>query len=588
MSYVIEDHTVSGELERIIKQLGESQCAVFRDAHLQVKRCKQERKTLLDSLDHYSFQDEMSFLFNLPVITKDYYLVLDLKDEEKHKYRMSLDTAKYLLSALVLPFPDTCCFVRFGEDSDLVVGIDANRARMYSMVVDPKRGKHEDVPKWCTAMVILGLRNDPKDHWVLASISDGKINFPIVGYNHRMVERYFLKGIFPKTDSVCINGGLDALQAPIAMLSCKRSDEPCVTQSHIFRDMIDAEAALGNKEKLRNLAKKSPTISASLENLLHYLFEGKEEEPFTKRLMKCLYFLIYNHDRDKDYEIPVFWMSLVSILAKAMEDGSLRDIDVVAKPDWDDPLLIQKISMIKYCSEYENVFTAECESEYSLELHPNRKIIIPSTQTSAGEPIMTSDQFEEYEKVLQKYPLEERNRLHTKPLLSDMQAFKAANPDCTLVDFIQWHSPKDIMEGGVLSERMRNGSIWASLWEEATPCPVSEQPPLFDSQKEAKKALFYLEDMDLCTLYRQLGCYFEKVFDIEAEISQIEQDELGRFGLTNHDEVLLAGEEERELIQSFFTANLLDVYVFEDYYAFDSTMLLLKNGKQMIAKTTIV
>jgi len=31
-------------------------------------------------------------------------------------------------------------------------------------------------------------------------------------------------------------------------------------------------------------------------------------------------------------------------------------------------------------------------------------------------------------------------------LLSDMEAFKAANPGCVLADFVRWYSPRDWIE----------------------------------------------------------------------------------------------------------------------------------------------
>jgi hypothetical protein len=34
-----------------------------------------------------------------------------------------------------------------------------------------------------------------------------------------------------------------------------------------------------------------------------------------------------------------------------------------------------------------------------------------------------------------------------KQLLSDMQAFKAANPGCILEDFVRWYSPPDFIQG---------------------------------------------------------------------------------------------------------------------------------------------
>ncbi|KAL7186574.1 hypothetical protein ACSBR2_028329 [Camellia fascicularis] len=85
-------------------------------------------------------------------------------------------------------------------------------------------------------------------------------------------------------------------------------------------------------------------------------------------------------------------------------------------------------------------------------------------------------------------------------LLSDMQAFKAANPGCILEDFVRWHSPPDWTEmepsgeaevtsndgdllstKGQLSSRMqKEGNLWRELWETAKPVPAVKQAPLFD------------------------------------------------------------------------------------------------------------
>jgi len=39
-----------------------------------------------------------------------------------------------------------------------------------------------------------------------------------------------------------------------------------------------------------------------------------------------------------------------------------------------------------------------------------------------------------------------RARMQSACLLSDMEAFKAANPACTLGDFVRWYSPRDWVE----------------------------------------------------------------------------------------------------------------------------------------------
>ena len=42
-----------------------------------------------------------------------------------------------------------------------------------------------------------------------------------------------------------------------------------------------------------------------------------------------------------------------------------------------------------------------------------------------------------------------RAELMRSSLLSDMEAFKAANPGCSLGDFVRWYSPKDWGEEGL-------------------------------------------------------------------------------------------------------------------------------------------
>lgn len=57
-----------------------------------------------------------------------------------------------------------------------------------------------------------------------------------------------------------------------------------------------------------------------------------------------------------------------------------------------------------------------------------------------------------------------RAKLQSAQLVSDMQAFKAANPRATLEDFVRWHSPKDW--SGCLSARMSDpNNIWQQLWK---------------------------------------------------------------------------------------------------------------------------
>ena len=45
-----------------------------------------------------------------------------------------------------------------------------------------------------------------------------------------------------------------------------------------------------------------------------------------------------------------------------------------------------------------------------------------------------------------------RARMQSACLLSDMEAFKAANPGCVLADFVRWYSPRDWIEDAVVND----------------------------------------------------------------------------------------------------------------------------------------
>ena len=45
-----------------------------------------------------------------------------------------------------------------------------------------------------------------------------------------------------------------------------------------------------------------------------------------------------------------------------------------------------------------------------------------------------------------------RARMQSACLLSDMEAFKAANPGCVLGDFVRWYSPRDWIEDTVVND----------------------------------------------------------------------------------------------------------------------------------------
>ncbi len=130
--------------------------------------------------------------------------------------------------------------------------------------------------------------------------------------------------------------------------------------------------------------------------------------------------------------------------------------------------------------------------------------------------------------------LELAQRLQKPKLLSDMSAFKAANPKCTLDDFTKWYgnpgSPFDdygteekksgetygisaYKESAAkkldkASEAMRvlmsTRDFWGQCWEESTPVPATEQQPLFDHVSTVEMVIDYLEQLHPANLMNQV------------------------------------------------------------------------------------
>lgn len=144
---------------------------------------------------------------------------------------------------------------------------------------------------------------------------------------------------------------------------------------------------------------------------------------------------------------------------------------------------------------------------------PDVPLRVPHTQQP---PPATEDQLQERQAALAQLEagggcggteggLPVRDKVQGRMLLSDMQAFKAANPGCCLADFVRWHSPRDWRPGGGLSERMAApGNAWARLWAAAIPLPAAAQRPLFDPVAEAERVLHFLETIPPAALYNEL------------------------------------------------------------------------------------
>ncbi|CAG8462395.1 844_t:CDS:10 [Scutellospora calospora] len=173
-------------------------------------------------------------------------------------------------------------------------------------------------------------------------------------------------------------------------------------------------------------------------------------------------------------------------------------------------------------NEYEVRREVNDENEREGHLRPFNGLTLLET----GEPLwvpetqevgfMTEDMLSEQEEIFEKLGTSEdaaklRAKMQSAHLMSDMQAFKAANPHAILEDFVRWHSPRDWIPNesdpkkGTLSQRMlEEGNLWQELWKSAQRIPAVRQNPLFKYSLEAEKALHYLEHLPVKDLFKML------------------------------------------------------------------------------------
>ncbi|KAL1347727.1 uncharacterized protein [Arachis hypogaea] len=151
-------------------------------------------------------------------------------------------------------------------------------------------------------------------------------------------------------------------------------------------------------------------------------------------------------------------------------------------------------------------------------LETGEPVYCPATQEG---PLLTEDLIRETEEfVLRTGSV----GVGCSQLLSDMQAFKAANPGCILEDFVRWYSPPDwtqtkataedsdvfdageSLDGrGCLSRRMqKEGNLWRELWETSKPVPAVKQAPLFDEELAVEGILNAFEKIHTFEFFRQL------------------------------------------------------------------------------------
>lgn len=237
-----------------------------------------------------------------------------------------------------------------------------------------------------------------------------------------------------------------------------------------------------------------------------------------------------------------FWCKVVAQLRRLWCDGQhIPGIPVDKIPDLNCCLLYQQLQVINCCisrkkrratatSAQDSVMmyakdesgelvlrlgaAKQCENLTLLET--GEPVYAPLMQE---EPLLTEDLVKETEEFILRTGSVGAG---CSQLLSDMQAFKAANPGCILEDFVRWHSPPDwepagddatkqsvdaddSSSRGHLSMRMqKEGNLWREIWETAKPVPAVKQSPLYDEDLSVEGILHGLEDFPPSDFFQQL------------------------------------------------------------------------------------
>lgn len=132
---------------------------------------------------------------------------------------------------------------------------------------------------------------------------------------------------------------------------------------------------------------------------------------------------------------------------------------------------------------------------------------------------------------------EVKTRLRSEQLVSDIQAFKAANNQAVFEDFIRWYSPKD-WNGleRILSKRMAEGNnLWRTLWDSAKPVLAGDQDQIFDPFLEGERCLHFFENISTKEICSLIDEHCSEIFRKQLETIRI-QMKVPEFSAKNLDE----------------------------------------------------
>ncbi|XP_020692980.1 rab3 GTPase-activating protein catalytic subunit isoform X2 [Dendrobium catenatum] len=203
----------------------------------------------------------------------------------------------------------------------------------------------------------------------------------------------------------------------------------------------------------------------------------------------------------------------IELLDSVIKEASSDNNDLVDSPKYSNCMRYARL----ISGEYVLRLGVDHLSENLTMLETGEPICSPVTQEG---PILTEELIKETEELVLRTG---SFGVGCSQLLSDMQAFKAANPGCALEDFIRWHSPPDWTEidsiseanvsvdgegssrRGRLSKRMlKEGNLWQELWKSAKALPAVQQTPVFDEDLAVESIFTTLEDIRPSELFGQL------------------------------------------------------------------------------------
>jgi len=195
-------------------------------------------------------------------------------------------------------------------------------------------------------------------------------------------------------------------------------------------------------------------------------------------------------------EFGAIWTEFLKEIRRRVNRAQIIPGVSTSEPDFNFCIIYQKLQMINFCVPNEKL----TQTMYSpskptgMMLLSGKEMISPSTQIMAAR---TEDQIHDTEILLSKLYNDQNDKikLQSTQLRSDISAFKAENPESVFEDFVRWYSPSDFNEKTKeLSLRMATpDNYWRMLWDGETPKLAKDQYPIFDHVFQSELALDYLE-----------------------------------------------------------------------------------------------